>query len=163
MKKLDPKSVWIFFFRYLWLSIIIALFLIVWVGAFVGAVVGIVPAVVIGVILFVGVIALDYLFAWLTYKCYSYELTEDAFKRESGVIIRRSTTIPYERIQNVDIIRGLLARIIGLSDINVQTAGTSSYGGLSEGRLPGLSKEVAIELQSELLARAKGKKPTSGV
>ena len=42
------------------------------------------------------------------------------------MIWKRYVTIPYDRIQNVDIYRGVLARLLGLSDLNIQTAGTTS-------------------------------------
>ena len=97
--------------------------------------------------------------AVLTYYFYRYELREEGFRKEHGVIWKKYVTIPYERIQNVDIYRGILARIFGLSDLNIQTAGMSStkgsYGGESEGRLPGLSKEVAEQVRDELIRRAK--------
>ncbi len=97
--------------------------------------------------------------AVLTYYFYRYELREEGFRKEHGVIWKKYVTIPYERIQNVDIYRGVFARIFGLSDLNIQTAGmsttVSSYGGSAEGRLPGLSKEVAEQVRDELIRRAK--------
>ena len=88
---------------------------------------------------------------------------EDVFKKESGVIWKKYVSIPYERIQNVDIYRGVFARILGLSDLHIQTAGASvvSYGrgGLAgvgaEGRLPGIGKDVAEKLRDGLIKRAK--------
>ena len=107
-------------------------------------------------------LGLNYLIAWLTYKYYKFELTENGFRKESGIIYKKYVTIPYDRIQNVDIYRGLLARILGLSDLNIQTAGASlvmSSGRLSgagaEGRLPALSKTEAEKIRDELIARAK--------
>ncbi|HSA84179.1 MAG TPA: PH domain-containing protein [Patescibacteria group bacterium] len=107
------------------------------------------------------ILILNFFWAKLTYKYYRYELREDGFRKEHGVIWKKYVTIPYERIQNVDIYRGLLARIFGLSDLNIQTAGMSStvgsYGGGAEGRLPGLSPQVAEQLRDELIKRARGK------
>lgn len=105
---------------------------------------------------------LSYVWSQLTYHFYKYELREDGFRKEHGIIWKKYVTIPYERIQNVDIYRGLLARILGLSDLNIQTAGMSttvgSYGGGSEGRLPGLSAEAAEKVRDELVKRARGLK-----
>lgn len=109
----------------------------------------------------IAILILNFIWAKLTWRFYKYELRDDGFRKEHGVIWKKYVTIPYERIQNVDIYRGLLARIFGLSDLNIQTAGMSStmgsYGGGSEGRLPGLSPEVAEQLRDELVKRAKGK------
>jgi len=80
-------------------------------------------------------------------------------KIEKGVIWKKYISIPYERIQNVDIYRGILARILGLSDLHIQTAGYSAYGkhGMgSEGRFPGLDTRTAEQLREQLVKRAKG-------
>jgi uncharacterized membrane protein YdbT with pleckstrin-like domain len=106
-----------------------------------------------------------WILAKLTYHFYRYELREDGFRKELGVIWKKYVTIPYDRIQNIDIYRGVIARILGLSDLNIQTAGASAqisrYGarGLgAEGVLPGLSQEVAEQLRDELVRRARQSK-----
>ena len=79
------------------------------------------------------------------------------------MIWKKYVTIPYERIQNVDIHRGLIARLLGLSDLNIQTAGASTMvyrgrggGGFgAEGRLPGISCEIAEQLRDELVKRSR--------
>lgn len=45
-----------------------------------------------------------------------------------------------------------MARILGISDIQIQTAGMSGVA-LSEGRLPGLSRRDAEALRDELIHR----------
>ncbi len=86
------------------------------------------------------------------------ELIDTGFRKESGVISKRYVTIPYDRIQNVNIDRGIMARILGLSDLSIETAGFSAIqmrrGYSAEGRLPGLSTEVAEQLRDELVKRA---------
>ena len=81
------------------------------------------------------------------------------------MIYKKYVTIPYDRIQNVDIHRGILARLLGLSDLNIQTAGFSAtvgrygVGGASaEGRLPGTSREVSEQLRDELIQRSRQSK-----
>lgn len=168
MEKLNPKAVWIFFFRFLGLGIILLIFL-GWFGGLIlvsslikGASTGAWAWVILIIVLW---IIFAYIGAKLSYNAYKYELTEDAFRKESGVIWKRYVSIPYERIQNVDIHRGVLARILGLSDLMIQTAGFSGGGrhgiGGAEGRLPGVSREKAEQLRDELIRRAKGAK--SGV
>lgn len=99
-----------------------------------------------------------YVWARLSYHYYRYTLAEEGFKKEYGVISKKYVTIPYSRIQNVDIYRGIWARILGLSDLHIQTAGMSgsnSAGVSAEGRLPGLSREVAEKVREELITRAR--------
>jgi len=171
MQQLDPKSVWLFF-----------------IGSILGWLISIIILAIYGVVILSdldkGVTSLGFLnwlwvvipalliFFWiwakLTYHFYRYELREDGFRKELGVIWKKYVTIPYDRIQNVDIYRGVIARILGLSDLNIQTAGASAqvsrYGtwGLgAEGRLPGLSREVAEQLRDELVRRAKQLRTTN--
>lgn len=127
-----------------------------------------IPAIVVFLIEFwwlilIFLVVLAFIWSHLSYRFYKYELTEDGFRKELGVIWKKYVTIPYDRIQNVDIYRGLLARILGLSDLQIQTAGMSVTvgrygiaGAGSEGRLPGLSREEAEKIRDELIKRAKG-------
>jgi membrane protein YdbS with pleckstrin-like domain len=167
MKQLDPRAVWLFF----WSSIVSWLFSVVflafWVWTFLSdfeETESLIPDGVFFWIAALAVFALACCYAWskLTYHYYRYELTDAGFRKESGVIWKRYVTVPYTRIQNVDIYRGILARILGLSDLHVQTAGASASisrygvaGAGSEGRLQGLSKEDAEKLRDELVQRAR--------
>lgn len=175
MQKLHPRVIWLFFINSMlrWLSLFIfgGVYLVFfYFGSYVSSdntavnyLANLAVLVYIGAILFI--VILSYVWARLSYHFYRYELTDNGFKKESGVIYKQYVTIPYERIQNVDIYRGVIARILGLSDIHVQTAGSTvaagKYGKVSEGRLPGLAFQDAEKLQDELIKRAKGSK--SGV
>jgi len=170
MKQLDPKAVWLFFLslalRTFVPTIILSVYLLVFVAKrdsnFVDSTLSfgffnwlwfIVPAYLV----------LCFVWAKLTYHFYRYELKDIGFRKESGVIIKKYVTIPYDRIQNVDINRGILDRLLGLSDLRIQTAGASAtvsrygvMGGGAEGRLPGVSVEIAEQLRDELVQRARG-------
>jgi uncharacterized protein len=171
MKQLDPLSAWIFFIQYTFvifslLSVLIAglgLLLIVTSKNYVTSSFSdfwsflLVYISIETVAFYIGVIT-GIILAHFAYKYYRYELREDGFRKEHGVIFKKYTTIPYERIQNVDIYRGILARILGLSDLHIQTvgmgSGRGSFGGKSEGQLPGVTKEEAEKLRNELIRRA---------
>lgn len=182
MKKLDPKAVWLFFLQNSIGWIIFVVFfsscfafpflMSLFEGRRAGGAVGSLLLIYILALIFISlvIVALCYVFAKLTYDNYRYELREDGFYKESGVINKRYVTIPYERIQNVDINRNLIARFLGLSDLQIQTAGMSaSYGKYgaynigAEGRLPALSVNDAIEVRDELIKRARGKKDQAGL
>lgn len=106
------------------------------------------------------ILTIDLLISYLRYHYYRYELRDDGFRKEHGILWKKYVTIPYERIQNVDVYRNPLARLLGLSDLHIQTAGMStgfgSYGAASEGRLPGLAPHIAEQLRDELIRRSKG-------
>ncbi len=120
---------------------------------------------VLGILLLIAVpvlfIGLVYLFAYLWWKNYSYELKPETFEKHYGVISLRNTNIPYERIQNINISRPLISRIFGLSQLQIQTAGNSGVVG-AEGRLPGLKVDVAEKVRDELIRRAKSQQSSHG-
>lgn len=110
------------------------------------------------------VIALIEVSTYLTYINWKYEFTQDSLKIEKGVIVKRYKSIPYERIQNVDITRGILARMIGFSTVDIQTAGYSgAYSGrgqvgTSEGHIPAVSVKAAEKIREFLMAKISHKK-----
>lgn len=69
-----------------------------------------------------------------------------------GIIAKRYVTIPYEKIQNVDITRSFLARILGLSSLLIQTVGASAIG--AEGSLPGILHKTAEQMRDEVVRRS---------
>jgi len=168
MQKLDPKAVWMFFLRFLITWLILFIFFSFWLFGFLassGIYKSAASYVLWVVIIFVLFVFFCWLWAKLTYHFFNYQLTENAFKKEHGVIWKKYVSIPYERIQNVDIYRGIIARILGLSDLHIQTAGYSGVhvrgrarGIGAEGYLPGLDKRIAEQLREELIRRAKGNK-----
>ena len=157
MKQLDPKYVWQYLMKGLlvlpFLPIIgifsltdIADFLYKYVGFSLKA-----SWVVLCVFVFVFVFVV-WILAKLTYRFYRYELREEGFRKESGIVWKKYHTIPYGRIQNVDIYRGISDRILGLSYIFIQTAGRSNPY-FQEGKIPGLSIKMAEQLRDELIQR----------
>ena len=167
MKQLHPRAVWLFFFSRIIAWIFIAGFLAIQ-GAFILSDTGkstedFVSASFFGwfVLIFVIFIIVAYIVARLTYRFYRYELTDGEYRAERGIIWKRYVSIPYERIQNVDIYRGVIDRLLGLSDLQIHTAGYGAAGSTklgSEGRLPGLFREDAELIRNELIQRAKQSK-----
>ena len=161
MKQLHPRAVWLFFFNAITVWIVFAVafgsydaFLLKWAR--------------LSILFFSLLAVMVFYFIWakLTYHYYRYELTENVFKKEHGIIWKKYVSIPYDRIQNIDIHRGLIARLLGLSDLQIQTAGgitAGSYGAFSEGRLPGLSHEEAERIRDELINRSRHHKNKDGI
>ncbi len=177
MKQLNPKAVWLFFVSFVLRWTFVSVFLSLWLSPLIGAFFAVTSGrgneiakfsefvlsyvITFLIVWFLGAL-LCYVWARLSYYYYHYELTDMGFKKESGVIYKSYVTIPYDRIQNVDIYRGIVARLLGLSDLQIQTAGSSAVVGRhgamgmgAEGRLPGLSIEVAEQLRDELIKRAR--------
>lgn len=178
MEQIDPKAVWLFFLRFAAMGIIPFLGFVFFavqiaMGRVVSKLIGeigngvgepvstswILGTGVVFVFIFFLYLAFCYFWARLTYRSWRYQLAKDVLRIEKGVIWKKFISIPYARIQNVDVYRGLVARILGLSDLHVQTAGYSGYGrhGLAtEGRLPGLALQTAEELREHLVQKTRG-------
>jgi len=117
------------------------------VGAVVGtfAIIGVVGVIILG---------LTILNSYLFYKTFTYQLGPDAFVKKYGVLTRRSMVIPYNRVQNVDIIEPLTFRIFGLAQLNIQTAAEGSVSVAGAASLPGVSKQDADMIRDEILRLA---------
>jgi putative membrane protein len=74
---------------------------------------------------------------------------------ETGLVRRDSRQLPVARIQAVDLVRPFLARVLGLAELRIRLAGSSS----ADGRLAYLSEQAAIELRARLLAAHHGLHP----
>lgn len=77
-----------------------------------------------------GVVALPAIV--LQYLRFSYRITSKQIVIQKGVIKRQNRSIPIERIQNVQIEQNLVARLVGLAKVTVETAGSSTTEGSLE-------------------------------
>jgi putative membrane protein len=149
MEKLHPGAKWIF---RLSVFVFVVFFLIWGVVAFIISS-NLAGFALLGISLIFLIIG-EFFVQW-NYQNWKYEFTKETLKIEKGVIIKTYKSIPYERIQNVDITRGILARIIGFSTVDIQTAGYSYHGELSssEGHLPAVSIEHGEEIRNFLVKK----------
>ena len=83
---------------------------------------------------------------WLVTR---WRIEGDTLRIETGLVRRDSRQLPLARIQAVDVVRPLLARMLGLSELRIRLAGSGS----SDGRLAFLSDTQANELRLVLLQR----------
>ncbi len=89
---------------------------------------------------------------WLVTR---WKLDGATLRIETGLVRRDSRQLPVARIQAVDLVRPFLARVLGLAEIRVRLAGSSS----ADGRLSYLSEQAAIDLRARLLAAHHGLHP----
>ena len=97
-----------------------------------------------------GLAAIVGVFQFLSWWRFTYELTDDALVVQSGVLSRNRRTIPFDRVQDVDIERKLLARLFGLAKVNLETGGA----GENEGALDSVSMAEAERLRGVIRSRA---------
>jgi putative membrane protein len=81
---------------------------------------------------------------WLVTR---WKVEGDALRIETGLIRRDSKRLPLARIQAVDVVRPLAARLLGVSELRIRLAGSGS----TDGRLSYLSEATALELRLRLL------------
>jgi len=63
------------------------------------------------------------------YSSIRYAFTSTEVVVEKGVYWKRKSFVPYNRITNIDIVQGPIARHFGLGTVKIQTAGYSAGGG----------------------------------
>ncbi len=91
-------------------------------------------------------------FAVLSWRMTRYRLTAEALELHQGVLFRRQRAARLDRLQAVDVVQPLVARIFGLARLNLEVAGA----GDSKIELAYLTHEQAQSLRGHLLARAAG-------
>lgn len=82
-----------------------------------------------------------------------YQLRDDDVLFRRGILFQRFVAVPYGRMQLVDINRGPLARLLGLSELKFVTAAAAS--GVV---IPGLAEADAEELRDRLVALAESRR-----
>ncbi len=92
-------------------------------------------------------------FARMSYNRFFYEFRTHEVRIERGIIWKRYSNVSYDRIQNVDIRRGIIARMFKFSSLAIQTAGSSA--GRVEGYLPAVGVGEAEQLRDFLLKKAR--------
>jgi len=170
MRQLDPKAFWLFSLRYFFVLLCglifgAVFFLMIMIEVFLvsssrsSLVSGNIME--FGMLLTIIALLISFIWAKLAYKNYRFGLTSKTIRIEQGVIYKKYIDIPYNRIQNIDIYQGLLARLLGLVVLQIQTAGYSQSQSLlssmyfnPEGRLIGISSQNAEKLRDELVQRA---------
>ena len=88
------------------------------------------------------------LYGYIHWMVTRWRFEGDTLRIETGLIRKDSRRLPLARVQAVDIVRPLLARMLGVSELRVRLAGSGS----TDGRLAYLAEAEAAELRLVLLA-----------
>jgi len=65
----------------------------------------------------------------LFFKSLEYRINGDSITGKKGVFWKKTSTLPYYKITNIDITQGPLQRMFGLGNIHCQTAGAGGHQG----------------------------------
>lgn len=102
------------------------------------------PLAVVGVVALAGLV-----FVPRRVRAIGYQLRGDDLLFRRGVLYRRQVAVPYGRLQLVDISRGPISRLLGLSELRLVTAAASTAI-----TIPGLAADVAEDLRNHLISVA---------
>ena len=97
----------------------------------------------------------------LYYKSVVYHLNETEMTWKRGVWFRKTGIVPYNRITNIDISQGPVMRLFSISNLQIQTAGSSGNKAMSEISIIGM--EDAEPLRAFIMDFVRGTPPVSAV
>ena len=104
-----------------------------------------------GILLAVVIAAFIFRF-WNNYKLLQslgYAVREKDIVYKRGFIFNKTTIVPFNRVQHVSISRGVWDKILGISSLNIFTAGGSG----SDITIPGLDPKMALQLKEALAVK----------
>jgi membrane protein YdbS with pleckstrin-like domain len=81
------------------------------------------------------------------WRAWGYLEREDDLVVQRGVLVRRTSVVPYGRMQYVDVTAGPLDRRFGLATVTLHTAAAAT-----DAFVPGLRAEEAARLRDHLAA-----------
>jgi putative membrane protein len=98
-------------------------------------------------------------FAALNWWRFRYRMAGDAFVIESGLFSRRHSTLPFDRIQDVGIEQGVIARLFGLAKVSFDTGAATEAKGDKGNMLDAIALADAAALRDAIRARRVGAFP----
>lgn len=104
----------------------------------------------IGGILLIGLIGFGY--SAVAWRVTRFAVTDEAVHLRTGILFRQQRQARLDRLQAVDVVQPLLARLVGLAELKLEVAGGSG----SAVSLAFLREAEAEALRAELLALAAG-------
>ena len=149
--RLDPSTVMLWRLQRLVRMMVVGIPMLIGMG-FIVATSKIMPASLV-IVAVMTLIAMNLVFTlfWpaFEYNAFRYAVREHDLVVQSGVIFRRWSSIPHNRIQHVDTRQGPIERVFGLSRLLVFTAAGMS----ADGSIPGLATADAERLRDQLSRR----------
>ncbi|QCB94619.1 PH domain-containing protein [Cellulomonas shaoxiangyii] len=111
--------------------------------------------VVIGVLLLVAVVG--FVYSALAWRVTRFAVTDEAVHLRTGLLFRQQRQARLDRLQAVDVVQPLLARLLGLAQLNLEVAGGTG----SAVQLAFLREPEAESLRAQILALSAGLRPAA--
>src|SRR4051812_447935 len=151
---LDLKPHWWFFWKHILAGGIVLIILILYVGPAGSPSWGKWP-IAIGILVYAGFVIEKY----FTWSYTHFVLTDRRVISRSGIISKRGTEIPLERINNIDFHQNILLRVIGAGDLDIESAGKDGQSHFDNVRHPDM---VQQEVYRQMETNAKRQASWSG-
>ena len=167
MNQLHPGAKWLFRFK----TYVVMLFLSIFFGWFVVPFIylvftyfsgelqsfSILLAVLTIFVYLIFIFIVGEIYSRMAYKRWFYEFGKEGLRLERGIIWKRYSNVPYERMQNIDVHRGVIARMFGFSSLMIQTAGYSAQP-YAEGYIPALDMNQVEQLRNFVINKITSKR-----
>lgn len=89
--------------------------------------------------------------ALLVHNNYHFEINASGLIVETGILHKHTVSVPFEQVQNVNIERTILDRILGFSRVSIETAGASVAGAVAGTKPKAEAYIPAVHLQKAKL------------
>jgi putative membrane protein len=101
----------------------------------------------------VGLILVTAIGILVYWRRFSFRVGQSELRIDSGIVSRRQSSIPFDRIQDVDITQGPLARLLGLAKVKFETGASGAGPGAPESILHAISLARAQEIRALIRGR----------
>ncbi|HYI42403.1 MAG TPA: PH domain-containing protein, partial [Sphingomicrobium sp.] len=98
------------------------------------------------------ILAVTFVGTLIYWRRFEFRVGKDEIRIDSGIFSRTHRSIPFDRVQDVDIAQGPVARLLGLARVKFETGG-SAGGGADEGVLAAIPLQRAEQLRLHVRQR----------
>jgi uncharacterized membrane protein YdbT with pleckstrin-like domain len=118
------------------------------------------PLWVVGLVVVPPLIVFAFLTWWIPafYRTADYRLTDDEIEYRRGVFFQQKTTVPYNRITNVNASQGPIQRLVNSGSVGIHTAG---YGGQMGAELSIGGVSDYEEIKDQILTKVRQRRPAA--
>jgi putative membrane protein len=106
----------------------------------------------LALLMFAGMAAVMIVGVFLYWRRFEFRVGANEIRIDSGIVNRTHRSIPFDRIQDVDISQGPLARLLGLARVKLETGGSAAAKG-DDGALAAIALDRAEALRDQVRAR----------
>jgi len=133
---LDLKPHWWFFWKHIAVGAGVLVLIVVWVGPLDSKSRGKIP-IAIAILVYLAFVVVKY----LTWTYTHFVLTDRRVISRSGIVSKRGTEVPLDRVNNIDFTQGLFERLIGAGDLSIESAGRDGQSHFENVRHPDMVQQ----------------------